>query len=139
MAAQRLAHALALPGVTLALPFPRQVGSGTNKETIIVKLARTDLNVGFGFTLDTPLFEDGGHVITKVSDERETEDLIRVADVIVSLNGAPATSLKHDDLIAAIVGATEIEMAIVRDVVKGQTIKPEHGAHVDGTTDETSA
>jgi len=137
MAAQRLAHALALPGVTLALPFPRQVGSGTNKETIIVKLARTDLNVGFGFGIGT--LEDGGQVITKVSDERETEDLIRVADEIVSLNGAPATSLKHDDLIAAIVGATEIEMAIVRDVVKGQTIKPEHGAHVDGTTDESSA
>ena len=96
------------------------VGSAQTKETIIVKLERADPdeNAGFGFGIGE--LGDGGQVITKVSDEREEEDTIRVADEIISLNGEPTTSLHHDDLIAALQKHTSIEMAIVRLVVKAR-------------------
>ena len=69
------------------------VGSAQTKGTIIVKLDRADENAGFGFGIGE--LGDGGQVITKVSDEREEEDTIRVADEIISLNGEPTTSLHH--------------------------------------------
>jgi len=112
------------------------VGAAQTKETIIVKLDRADENARFGFGIGT--LGDGGQVITKVTDEREAEDKIRVADEIMSLNGEPTTSLNHDDLIAALQKHTSIEMAIVRLVVKGVTVHHEHGATVD-TQDETNA
>jgi C-terminal processing protease CtpA/Prc len=104
------------------------IGSAQTKETIIVKIERADENARFGFGIGT--LGDGGQVITKVSDEREKEDKIRVADEIVSLNGEPTTKLHHDDLIAALQKNTSIEMAIVRLVVNGQTVKRAHGETV---------
>lgn len=112
------------------------IGSAQSKETIIVKLERADENARFGFGIGT--LGDGGQVITKVSDEREIEDKIRVADEIVSLNGEPTTSLHHDELIAALQKNTSIEMAIVRLVVNDKTVKHEHGDTVD-TNDESLA
>lgn len=88
------------------------------KQTKIVEISRPDLNSGYGFGIGT--LEDGGQVITKLSPAREEEGQLQIADEIISINGASATSMSHDELIEVICKETDLEIAIVRVVDKSK-------------------
>ena len=84
--------------------------------TIIVKLEQSTTEASFGFAVST--LEDGGKLVTMVSASRKEEDLIRVDDEILAVNGCLVATMSHGELIGMITTNTIIDVAILREVAE---------------------